>query len=111
MARWRCRVLGPRPRMLIISLAGMRRLLNLEEVAAAAHSIRRKGETCRRKIGASVFQVASLRAFIGAIGTFFFLASAKRLRAVGGVFFSIYSKTHDWELLLELSETEMLLRR
>ena len=55
MARWRCRVLGLRPRMLIISRAGMRRLLNLEEVAAAAHSIRREGETCRRKTGASVF--------------------------------------------------------
>jgi hypothetical protein len=72
MARWRCRVLGPRPRLLIISLAGMRRLLNLEEVAAAAHSIRREGETCRRKTGASVFQVASLRAFIRVIGTFFY---------------------------------------
>ena len=55
MARWRCRVLGLRPRMLIISRAGMRRLLNLEEVAAAAHSIRPEGETCRRKTGASVF--------------------------------------------------------
>jgi hypothetical protein len=60
--------------LLIISLAGMRRLLNLEEVAAAAHSIRREGETCHRKTGASVFQVASLRTFIRVIGTFFLLA-------------------------------------
>jgi len=76
--------------MLIISRAGMRRLLNLEEVAAAAHSIRREGETCRRKTGASVFQVARLLEIY---------------------IFSIFSKTQDWELLWELSETEMLLRR